>query len=74
MHLDGKLLIISCTNTHLHTPLGMMGLIPLGKVLNVNPHYTLPKIITCSKLMKTGCNNVVLPTLFVVVNNIVQHC
>ena len=32
------------------------------------------KIITCSRLLKTGCNNVVLPTLFIVVNNIVQHC
>ncbi len=35
---------------------------------------TRPKIITCSRLLKTGCNNVVLPTLFIVVNNIVQHC
>ena len=25
-------------------------------------------------LLKTGCNNVVLPILFIVVNNIVQHC
>ncbi len=33
-----------------------------------------PKIITCSRLIKTGCNNVVLPTLFIVVENIVQHC
>ena len=32
------------------------------------------KIMTCSRLLKTGCNNVVLPTLFIVVNNIVQHC
>ena len=32
------------------------------------------KIITCSRLLKTGCNNVVLPTLFIVVNNIVKHC
>ena len=29
---------------------------------------------TCSGLMKTALNNVVLPTLFNVVNNIVQHC
>jgi hypothetical protein len=36
--------------------------------------YTRLKIITCSRLLKTGCNNVVLPTLFIVVNNIVQHC
>ena len=35
---------------------------------------TRPKIMTCSRLLKTGCNNVVLPTLFIVVNNIVQHC
>ena len=33
-----------------------------------------PKIITCSRLIKIGCNNVVLPTLFIVVNNIIQHC
>ncbi len=36
--------------------------------------HTRPKIMTCSRLLKTGCNNVVLPTLFIVVNNIVQHC
>ena len=30
------------------------------------------QIITCSRLLKTGCNNVVLPTLFIVVNNIVK--
>ena len=29
---------------------------------------------SCSGLMKTGLNNVVLPTLFNVVNNIIQHC
>ena len=28
--------------------------------------------MTCSRLLKTGCNNVVLPTLFIVVNNVVQ--
>ena len=32
------------------------------------------KMITCSRWLKTGCNNVVLPTLFIVVTNIVQHC
>ena len=31
------------------------------------------KRTTCSGLMKTALNNVVLPTLFKVVNNIVQH-
>ena len=29
---------------------------------------------TCSGLLKTTLNNVLLPTLFNVVNNIVQHC
>ena len=29
--------------------------------------------MTCSRLLKTGCNNVVLLILFIVVNNIVQH-
>ena len=29
---------------------------------------------TCSGLMKTVLNNVVLPALFIVVNNIVHHC
>ena len=29
---------------------------------------------TCSGLLKTALNNVLLPTLFNVVNNIVQHC
>ncbi len=37
-------------------------------------YSTRQKIITCSRLLKTGCNNVVLPILFIVVNNIVQHC
>ena len=32
------------------------------------------KRTTCSGLMKTALNNVVLPTLFNVVNNTVQHC
>ena len=32
------------------------------------------KRTTCSGLMETALNNVVLPTLFNVVNNIVQHC
>ena len=35
---------------------------------------TQPKIISCNRLLKTGFNNVVLPTLFHDVNNIVQHC
>ena len=32
------------------------------------------KRTTCSGLMKTALNNLLLPTLFKVVNNIVQHC
>ena len=32
------------------------------------------KRTTCSGLMKTALNNVLLPTLFKVVDNIVQHC
>ena len=36
--------------------------------------YTAKKRTTCSGLMKTALNNVALPTLFKVVNNIVQHC
>ena len=35
---------------------------------------TRPKIMSYNSLLKTGLNNVVLPTLFNVVNNIVQHC
>ncbi len=38
------------------------------------PRLHCLKIITCWRLLKTGCNNVVLPTLFIVVDNIVQHC
>ena len=34
---------------------------------------TRQKITSCWRLLKTGLNNVVLPTLFNVVNNIVQH-
>ena len=39
-------------------------------------HFLLhsKKRTTCSGLMKTALNNVVLLTLFNVVNNIVQHC
>ena len=43
-------------------------------VFLVKTDNTRQKIMTCSRLLKTGCNNVVLPTLFIVVNNIVQHC
>ena len=32
------------------------------------------KRTTCSYLMETALNNVLLPTLFKVFNNIVQHC
>ena len=35
---------------------------------------TRPKIMSCNRLLKTGLNNVALPTLFNFVNNIVQHC
>ena len=35
---------------------------------------TRPKIMSCNRLLKTGLNTVVLPTLFNVVNNMVQHC
>ena len=37
-------------------------------------HSIQQKRTTCSGRMKTGLNNVLLPTLFNVVNNIVQHC
>ena len=40
----------------------------------IMPHLHRKKRATCSGLMKTALNNVVLPTLFNVVNNIVQHC
>ena len=45
-------------------------------VLPVDVLCTRQKIITCSRLLKTGCNNVVLPILFVVVYNILfrHHC
>ena len=32
------------------------------------------KIMSCNRLLKTGCNNVVGATLFLVVNNIGQYC
>ena len=32
------------------------------------------KLGHCNRLLKTGCNNVVGATLFLVVNDIVQHC
>ena len=36
--------------------------------------HSQPKRSACSGLMKTALNNVLLPTLFNVVNNIVQYC
>ena len=44
----------------------------LSPVQDFNLHSE--KRTTCLGLMKTALNNVVLPTLFNVVNNIVQHC
>ena len=44
------------------------------KVANFLPRVPSQKRTTCSGLMKTALNNVVLPTLFNVVNNIDQHC
>ena len=32
------------------------------------------KLGHCNRLLKTGCNNVVGATLFLVVNDIVRHC
>ena len=37
-------------------------------------NYTAKKLGHCNRLLKTGCNNVVGATLFLVVNDIVQHC
>ena len=42
------------------------------KIDQTDPTHS-KKRTTCSGLMKTALNNVVLPTLFNVVNNIVQH-
>ena len=35
---------------------------------------TRQKIMSCNRLLKTGCNNIVGATLFLVVNNIEQYC
>ena len=35
---------------------------------------TWEKIASCKRLLKTGCNNIVEATLFLVVNNIEQYC
>ena len=35
---------------------------------------TRRKIMSCNRLLKTGCNNIVGATLFLVVNNIEQYC
>jgi hypothetical protein len=37
-------------------------------------NYTAKNDQVVAMLMKTGLNNVLLPTLFTVVNNIEQHC
>ena len=37
-------------------------------------YYTRQKIMSCNRLLKTGCNNIVGATLFLVVNNIEQYC
>jgi hypothetical protein len=36
--------------------------------------YTAKNAQPVTMLMKTGLNNILLPILFLVVNNIVQHC
>ena len=50
-------------------------IITVGRVLNGWVfELLLHSKKACSGLMKTALNNVVLPTLFNVVNNVVQHC
>ena len=46
----------------------------MTNVYNLSDYIHSKKRTTCSGLMKTALNNVLLPTLFKVVNNIVQHC
>ena len=40
----------------------------------VHTFDTRQKIMSCNRLLKTGCNNIVGATLFLVVNNIEQYC
>jgi hypothetical protein len=54
---------------------------PLGAATPLCPqlqklpyHYTRKNAQVVAMLMKTGSNNVLLPTLFTVVNNIEQYC
>ena len=41
---------------------------------NCNPNYTRKDAQVDAILIKTGLNNVLLPTLFIAVNNIEQYC
>ena len=52
-----------------------MGSTTLFKAVFLNPEQVVHfYACTCSGLLKTALNNVLLPTLFNVVNNVVQHC
>ena len=59
-----------------------MALLPIRYIYTHNASFSSrcriqlhsQKLTACSLLMKTASNNVVLPTLLNVVNNIVQHC
>jgi hypothetical protein len=43
-------------------------------LITTSPCTRLTEFMTCWRLIKTGCNNLVLSTLFIAFNNIVQHC
>ena len=47
------------------------GTVEINEIINHSGIHS-KKRTTCSSLMKTGLNNVLLPTLFKVVNNIEQ--
>ena len=74
-----EIMLITCVRRHEHINFNSMALlfIPYTVMLHcwvtlLSIRYTV--IISCSGLIKTGLNNDVLPTLFTVVKNIVQHC
>ena len=52
-----------------------MNLLSLERIWNTGPlRYTRKNAQGVAILMKTGLNNVLLPTLFIAVNNIEQYC
>jgi hypothetical protein len=73
LELDLRLfpLIVKTARSELASPRKLAGQFPH---FIISRDYTRKNAQVDAILMKTGLNNVLLPTLFIAVNNIEQHC